>query len=41
LVARVQRDAVIGRIGGVDLDSAIPGHEGSERLIEERRIREL
>src|SRR5207247_7766028 len=41
LVARVEWLPVVRRVGGVDLDRAVAGHEGSERLVDERRIRQL
>src|SRR5216683_6615286 len=41
LVARFQRITVVRRVRAIDLDGAVPGQEGGERLVDERRIREL
>src|ERR687896_587756 len=41
LVARVERRAVVCCVGCLDLGRAVARQEGSERLIDERRIRQL
>ena len=35
---RLERKAVVRRVGGIDLDRAIAGEEGAERLVDESRI---
>src|SRR6266851_1911470 len=41
LVVRVERHAVVSRVGSVDLTPAMSGEESTERLIDERGVRKL
>src|SRR5439155_13040836 len=41
LVVRLERHAVVSRVGSVDLARAVAGEKSTERLVDERGIRKL